>query len=146
MLSGMSNLTDLWLSKYELEPGVLAGKTKLCHLNLSSCQISGGAAGEAQLLSDLQQLTQLRVLKLARTLQAAAQGNSNSNPPAAAYAALTASSKLQHLVISGCKLPAGSWQHLFPAGKQLPGLQTLDISSVEQPTGVSTVANRGWCI
>jgi hypothetical protein len=49
----------------------------------------------------------------------------DGNPPAAAFSALTASSKLQHLNISFCTLPAGVWQHLFCAGRPLPQLQSL---------------------
>lgn len=47
---------------------------------------------------------------------------------------MTASSKLQHLDLSGCKLPAAAvWQHIFPAGRQLPHLQTLKLADVKQP-------------
>jgi hypothetical protein len=48
-------------------------------------------------------------------------------PPASAtaFSALTASSKLQHLNIADCMLPAGVWQHVFPAGRRLPRLHTL---------------------
>jgi hypothetical protein len=49
-------------------------------------------------------------------------------PPAAAYAALTASSKLQQLDISSCVLPAGVWQYVFPVGRQLPHLQKFDMA------------------
>jgi hypothetical protein len=53
------------------------------------------------------------------------------NPPAATYAAVTASSKVQHLSITECRLPAGVWQHLFPAGRQLLHLTSLDISAID---------------
>jgi hypothetical protein len=82
------------------------------------------------LLSHLQPLQQLTQLCLAHSFQARAGG-----PPAAAYAALTASSRLQQLDLRCCAIPAGAWQHLFHAGRQLPHLQYLDVSLVKQPTG-----------
>jgi hypothetical protein len=110
MLSGMQLLTRLELSpdcleetEVELEAGALAGKTQLQHLCLRGCDIHGGAAGVAQLLSNLQPMQQLTYLSLHHSLL---EGE-DSTPPAAAYAALTASSKLQHLDIRECILPAG---------------------------------------
>jgi hypothetical protein len=77
-------------------------------------------------------MQQLTHLDLTHTL-----AHGGPNPPAAAYAALTASSKLQHLDISKCRLPAGVWQHLFPVGKQHPHLQVLNISDIDnQPDEV----------
>ena len=113
MLSGMQLLTRLELSpdwrleetEVELEPGALAGKTQLQHLCLSGCDIQGNAAGVAQLLSHLQAMQQLTHLCMHHSLL---EGE-DSSPPASAYAALTASSKLQHLDIRECILPAGVW-------------------------------------
>jgi hypothetical protein len=59
----------------------------------------------------------------------------DSAPPAAAYSALTASSKLQHLDINGCLVPEGVWQHVFPSGRQLPDLRELNISALMHLTG-----------
>jgi hypothetical protein len=130
MLSGMQQLTRLELSfNMDFEPGALAGKTQLQHLCLSDCGIVGGAAGVAQLLSHLQPLQQLTHLSMHSRVWAVEEGN----PPALAYAALTASSKLQHLDISSFTLPAHVWQHLFPAGRQLLNLQSLNIGGVRQP-------------
>ena len=133
MLSGMQRLTHLGLSVYlqgfELEPGALAGKTQLQGLCLNKCSVLGGAAGVAQLLSHLQPMQQLTHL----TLESSLQEVEGSNPPAAAYAALTASSKLQHLDIVGCTLPTGVWQYVFPTGRQLPNLRSLDITDVWEP-------------
>ena len=53
-------------------------------------------------------------------------------PLAAAYAALTASSKLQHLGLRKCVLPAGVWHHMLRAGRQLQHITSLDISHVQQ--------------
>jgi hypothetical protein len=55
------------------------------------------------------------------------------DPPAAAFSALTASSKLQHLDLRNCTLAPAVWQHVFPAGRQLPLLLSLNISWIRQP-------------
>jgi hypothetical protein len=132
MLSGAQHLTRLELAgkgdaEVSLEPAALAGRTVLQHLEL--CQPLGGAGGTAQLLCELQQLQQLTCLTL-HSLQCA-----GGCPPAAAYSALTASSKLQCLDLSWCTLPAGVWQHVFPAGRQLPHLQYLMLDWVRHPLG-----------
>ena len=145
MLSGMQQLTDLSLGdEVQLEPDVLAGLTQLQRLCLSGCEARTGAAGVAQLLSHLQPLQQLThlswhfvpPLQLQRPKQALAHLNLHAVeegcPAAAAYAALTASSKLQYLEISYCQLPPGVWQHLFPSGRHLPNLQSLNISGVRR--------------
>lgn len=85
-----------------MEPGVLAGKTQLQHLDIWGV-IIGGAAGQAQLLSQLQALTQLTHLRL--TYSTSPDDDGDDTPPAAAFAALTASSKLQHLDIQDCVVP-----------------------------------------
>jgi hypothetical protein len=105
-----------------LEPGALAGKTQLQRLQVKYMHPKLTGAQLAQLLSHLQPLQQLTNLNLAHSLTADEQ----DSPPAAAYAALTASSKLQHLDLTCCTLQAGAWQHMFPAGRQLPQLLSLD--------------------
>jgi hypothetical protein len=127
MLTGMHNLTCLHLSSVgEVEPGAVAGKSKLQLLKLCRCNVSSGTAGVSELLSHLQQLTHLTV---SRTLTGPGAA------PAAAYSALTASSTLQHLDICLMALPAGAWQHMFPVGRQLAHLQYLNISSALNPEG-----------
>ena len=129
LLSGMQHLTRLHLSeKLWVKPGALAGRTQLQHLRVSECHL-WGAAGVAQLLSNLQPMQQLLNLTLSRCLLADHEGNAF---PASAYAALTASSKLQHLDISHCRLLPGVWQHLFPTGRQLSNLRSLNVSGVLQ--------------
>jgi hypothetical protein len=156
MLSGMQQLTRLELCAVDPEPGVLAGKTMLQHLVLQSPRPSGDVAvSMAQLLSHMQHLQHLTHLDLQGGLQAydtewgnPADDGSDTyqervNPPAAAYAALTASSKLQYLDITNCHLPVGVWQHMFPANKQLPHLQYLGIAGVMRPSGVAASAPDG---
>ena len=135
-LSGAQQLTRLQLRGSEdarrccrFEGAVLAGRTLLLHFALQECVVQGGAAGVTELLSHLQDVRQLTHLDLGYSLQAIA--------PTAAYSALTASSKLQHLDISECVLPAGVWQHLFPADRRLPHLRVLDIGYVRHPSGAA---------
>lgn len=138
-------------------PGILQGKTALQHLCvLDNITHSSGCMGAAApLLSDLQQLQQLAYLDLSlhsNTLysidyylsvsRSSIQTAMDPTPPAAAYSALTTSSKLQHLNISCCQLPAGVWQHLFSPGRPLPHLRVLNISNVKHPGG-SAAAPEG---
>jgi hypothetical protein len=126
MLSSAQCLTHLKLqgvTDCSYEPAVLAGKTLLQHLELVDGCPTDGTAGFAQLLSQLQQLQQLTHLVVKFRL-----GDDVSAAPAAGYAALTASSKLQQLVFEGGHLPAGAWQHIFPTGRQLPHLQGIKFS------------------
>jgi hypothetical protein len=123
MLSGTQHLTCLQLSNCDIHPGVLAGKTLLQHLDLARPRYTQDAAAHsrlAQLLSHLQPLQQLTHLSFTDVTWASAE---HTNPPAAAYSALTASSKLQHLSMYGCTMLQGLWQHVFPTGRQLPHLR-----------------------
>jgi hypothetical protein len=140
MLAAACALTCLMLYGVSFEPDALAGKALLQHLHLERCSIKGSAA---QLLPQLQHLQQLTHLELEDSLAQAVPAVNGGNPIAAAYAALTASSKLQHLSINEYRLPAGLWQLLFPAGRLLPHLQSLSISSVGQPDGSYAVAPEG---
>jgi hypothetical protein len=63
--------------------------------------------------------------------------------PASAYSALTGSTKLQYLDISGCTLPLCVWQHIFPADRHLPHLRSVNVSMVRQPAGGQAVAPDG---
>jgi hypothetical protein len=134
-LSGATCLTRLECFG-GFEPGALAGKTRLRHLQLTHLRCHPIASGEAQLLSYLQPLQQLTHLNLRHGLVAASPffRQEEATPRAAAYTAITTSSKLQHHNISGCILPAGVWQHLFPRGRQLPHLTSLSIARVCQPS------------
>jgi hypothetical protein len=144
VLSDMQYLSHLELSQSpydyaDFEPVILARKTQLQHLQLAFSWVSGGAAGVAQLLSYLRPLQELTHLDLQGCLTEVQQGN----PPAVAYAALTQSSKLQHLDISKCCLPVGVWQYLFHTDRQLPHLTSLSISEVTQPSEDYAAAPEG---
>ena len=130
MLSGMQHLTHLELLPcWSLEVSVFDGKIQLQHLALYDMGMS--AEQVAQLLSHLQHMRQLTHLSLDTALDSHDEGS----PPAAAYAALTASSKLALLNICACRVPAGAWQHILPTGKQLPHLTEFDLAHLEQPSG-----------
>jgi hypothetical protein len=135
MVSGLQRLTRFEIhgtaGTFGVKPDILLSQTQLQHLALRHLRVDGAGPGVQQLLLHLQQMQRLTYLDFrARplhrffTLQASA--------PPAAYSALTASSKLQHLDISGCKVPAGVWEHMFPAGKQLPHLRVLNVAWVAQ--------------
>ena len=140
VVSGSLSLTFLTLSSCEIEPEILAGKTSLRHVSLSSCSVLGGAPGVRQLLAHLQELQELTQLFMASRFQEIHE----DIPPATAFSALTASSKLQHLDLNGCTLPSGVWQHIFPANRQLPHLTSLDINGVghlaEPPSPLTAAA------
>jgi hypothetical protein len=141
VLSAAHHPTRLTLSDVSLEPGTLAGKTQMQHLQLVFCQLCGGAASVAELMSHLQPMQQLTHLDLFDTLPAL--GVEGGNIPASACSALTASSKLQSLTLYMGTLPAGVWQHVFPTGRQLPHLQQLVVSRIAQPDGRAAPAPEG---
>ena len=125
MLSGLELLTRLEFSGEWHEPGILAGKTRLQHFEGVGNVIGGGPAGVEGLLSHLAQLQQLTHLRWSFSAP--------DLPAPAAYSALTASSKLQHLDVRVSWLPADAWQHIFPAGRELPNLQVLDVGYTYHP-------------
>jgi hypothetical protein len=132
MLSGAHHLTRLELAECDkVDPAALAGKIRLQHLQMTMCNLH--AAETVQLMSQLQHLQQLTHLDLTGTLKLWVP--QEDNPPAAAYAALVASSRLQHLNISKCRMPISAWhQHIFPPGRQLPQLRDLIMESFEHCT------------
>jgi hypothetical protein len=131
MLSQLSGLTRLQLGgSARMEAAVLAGKSRLQHLDLKYAdvwaQVADGddalAAGSAALLSELQQLQQLTHLSLITSMNCSTQSR-------AVYSALLASSKLHTLQLLWCTLPADAWPHVFPAGKHFPNLLVLDVDA-----------------
>ena len=119
------------------QPGALVGKTQLQHLEVVGYNIAGASTGVAQLMSYLQHLQQLAILNLSHTLI-----DQDAVAPEEVYSALTASSELHRLSICGCILPAGVWQHMFPAGRLLPRLQSLDICGVLFPAGPAPAPHK----
>jgi hypothetical protein len=130
IMSGLCHLTCLVATWINMEAGALTRKTGLQHLELHRVGwFPDDATGVGELLSQLQDMQQLTRLVLPESLYFA-----GGSPPAA-YAALTAGSKLQRLDIRYCTLPAGAWQHIFPAGRQLLHLQMLDLGGVLELSG-----------
>jgi hypothetical protein len=107
------------------EPGMLAGKTRLKHLSLG-CYIPKAAGSVAELLSQLQQLTQLEQLYISRPLH-------QLGPAVAAYSALAASTQMRDLNVIG-DAPAGVRQHILPSGRKLPQLKQL-VMALKAPGG-----------
>ena len=133
MLLETQKLTRLSVRSCSVEPGVLAGKTQLQHLEERECYWScaGPPCATAHLLSRLQDLQALTHLSLRGSVPV------DRTIPAAAFSVLTASSKLHHLDISCNMLPAAVWQHVLPAEKQLPHLQELSCLDIELFSGGS---------
>jgi hypothetical protein len=129
-------VSQLQVSHVCIFVGVLAGKTRLRDLTLQNCTVPSGAAGVSQLLSHLQPMQQLSFLSLKGSM-------SEGGPSAPAYSAVTAGSQLHDVIISGNVLPAGVWQHLFPAGRRLPHLTCLEMSGVLEPSGGAASAPKG---
>jgi hypothetical protein len=129
VLSGSHHLTRLEMDGCWVDPAsALGAKPKLQHPKLESFNIAGGAAGVppaiVQLMSQLQQLQEVTYLGVQGRLDIV---DEVTTPPAA-FSALTASSKLQHLQLDWCSLPEGVWQHMFFADRKLPYLQYLNIA------------------
>jgi hypothetical protein len=141
MLSATYHLTRFELSRGNIEPGALAGKSRLQHLGLNCWRTPVGSGDVAQLLVHLQQLNQLTHLVMCHWC--ACEAPFRGDPPAAAFAAVTASSKLQDLDVSWCTLPAGALQHMFPADRTLPHLQELGMAYVKEAGGTCATAPAG---
>jgi hypothetical protein len=115
MLSGIQHLTRIQLCRSSVEPGALAGKTQLQHLELASCHVPGGEAGIAQLLSHLQPLEQLTHLNLMRSVQDVWADTPSASAfaarqPAASYITLiSVVTRCQQVCGTTCFLLAGSW-------------------------------------
>ena len=122
-LSKLSGLESLWLYNCRsIDPLLLAPLTKLQHLDLDSTSPAGGAKGAAVLLEVLPRLQNLTHLDLSECLCDAVSA------PAAAFSALTASSKLEFLDIQYTEPPEGALACLL--GRTLPQLQCLNLNGI----------------
>jgi hypothetical protein len=135
-LTRLQLTTDDWYHDVRFQPSALASKTQLQHLELRECSMD-----VAHLLDELHQLQQLTCLRLGYV----SVRHTGSQQPvwAEAYPALTASSKLQHLDLEECRVPVGVWQHMYPAGRQLPQLRVLSVADAEHAAYVSAAAPEG---
>jgi hypothetical protein len=121
-LSTLQLLTRLEVG-CSFDPAMLEGLSQLQHLELQGASIMATAT-VAQLLSGLQGMHQLTRLNLARALPWRCTKSDDVTPRATAYAALTASSMLQYLDISGWTLPTTAWTCMF-ADRRLPHMRTI---------------------
>ena len=117
-----SALLQFKLAHGALDMHALGRATQLQHLELNHVQLlpAGAATALLSLLPALQQLQHLRLGFL----------QCQWPPISAQYSAITASSRLMHLELSGCLLPAGVWQHVFPAGRTLLHLSSVLLGHV----------------
>lgn len=131
MLSASQHLTHVMLmsqNQLAVDADALARSTQLRHLYLCRCLPADPSKfARFQMLQDLGELQQLTLLKLNEGLPA--EGGNGGYAPAAAYSSLTAaSSNFRHLDIGHNRLPARTWQHVFPEGRLMPHLTSLNIS------------------
>jgi hypothetical protein len=133
-LTGLRSL-QLSLCRMGVDPAVLGPLSQLQELDISFSELLGGPAGMSVLLAWLpkvQHLTHLAIsghqwgMQLGGLSQQAVGGRGAvlAVPPQA-YSAFTASTALQHLELSFMDVPAAAWEHIFPAGRQLPSLTTF---------------------
>lgn len=151
----LTNLRSLFLADTLFYPAVLSSMVQLRDVDIQECRMlpdagqpmtaaEREAAATADLLAAVGQLSQLQDLSVMRSC-------STQGVPARAFAALTASSQLTSLsIICEDELPlvAGAVQHMFPADRQMPALQSLylradvidqhDLSYADEPDT--------WCV
>jgi len=123
-----------------LDPALLHSCTNMQRLILDSVSIrpAGNPNALLELLGRLQGLQHLELRGL----------NHDWPLASAAYTALAGGSKLQHLALMECSLPADVWQMVFPEGRHLPQLTEFSVCRMPQPAmlsadGVSSLA--GCC-
>lgn len=138
----------------QLEPALLLGMVQLRQLLFGSCcLLPGGAASVQALLAALAGMMEMQDLQLRPKFEGQA--------PAAAFSALTVSSKLTRLFVgydddegfstgdeTGEPVPWAACGHMFVAGRQLLCLQELglklsDISAAEAMQAASPQAQTG---
>jgi len=148
----LSNLQYLDVYMANISPAVLLSMPQLRSLKLDECVVLNYDEVDesfhqppvqpvVDLLAVLSKLTLLEKLSIQRpynwcTVEALAP----------AFAALTASSRLQYLTVLGedePPLPMGAVQHMFPAGRRLPALTSLQFRAhcVDDESIL-----QGWCI
>jgi hypothetical protein len=94
--------------------------TQLTHVSILDHLDGQKFAGLLRSLSHLQQLQRIYISTADRQSQ-------QQLPPGASYAALTASSQLTALKLSGCCMHRDAARHMFAAGRQLLHLHQLEI-------------------
>lgn len=126
-LPNMQQLTNLQslqlIDAQHFDPAVLSTLIHLTQLyiikgNFRAATVTAEQCMEERLMAALQGMTQLQQLDLSDSLQ-----NEFSKPEM--YAALTASSKLVHLILVNCKFPSGARDFVFPVSSPTKALQVV---------------------
>ena len=149
-LQHLTRLLQLYLQDCVVQPAVLGSLTSLQVLHLQYCPLPSlnnddegyDTEGTAALLDVLSKMTCLQDLCLSLT------GVDTVSTAPQRFAALTASTQLTRLELGPddyTPLPKGAVQYMFPAGRQLPCLQVLNISPIiDWRTDFGT--GDEWCI
>jgi hypothetical protein len=116
-LQQLQELKLRFVHGFQLE--IVAHMTSLTHVSIQDALSAEGLTNLLDGLSHLQQLQRLSV---------DADGDRRQFPPAASYAALTASSQLTALLLTNCSMHRDAAQHMFAAGRRMPQLQQLAIA------------------
>jgi hypothetical protein len=148
-LEHLQALTGLSLGRYEFiiqitadDSSSIGRLTNLLSLELERCQLTTSAVLRLTALTALHiqevfnqglhvaffpwlESQPLAVLSLGKM-----PGPLGEATPAAAWAAVTVSSALQQLDLSSANPPSEAWQHIFPAGRQLLQLTSLQLPLV----------------
>jgi hypothetical protein len=135
-LSSLQRLTLLELGSggggyLVFEPAALGCVPQLARLVLTKFTLPGGGDSMTEFMSHLGALQQLEHLAL-RVIPRNA-----SAAPAAAFAALTASSKLEHLEMRSIHMEHDAWAHMFPPQQQHPALRYVAVSGCFHPRRVA---------
>jgi hypothetical protein len=145
-LPQLSGLQRVNLRDGHFYPSVLGSMHHLQQLHIEGCLLPDeqpAAAARAPVMALLDALGCLRKLT---SLCIHCINLDCSGVPAQAFSALTVASGLQHLTFDmhDYDAPLGAVQHMFPAGKQLPQLNTLgfeSLSDAEPGEGYMTAAD-----
>jgi hypothetical protein len=134
----LTGLRHLQLSRVAcVQPLLLSGMVQMTHLQLSVAHCSSEQL--EQLLQVLPSMRQLQLLHVESWGQPW-HGAAAAQPPLAAQqlTALLSSTQLRSVV-----LPAAAGQHLFPPGRQLPGLRQLVMNYYRRAAAPGQAATAG---
>lgn len=120
-LAELPSLLELDLADGLLDAGLLSSMRSVTQLSISSgTKVAEGSSGMGQLLRSIGSMQSLGSLTL--------QSLSEPILSAEACRGLTSSSKLHTLELADLHLPEGAYQRMFPAGRQMPALGTVELT------------------
>ena len=125
--AGCTGLQSLYLFSPMVDASAFQGLTGLRLLNVwvHSAIENSAVGGLAALLSHIASMQQLQRLVLSKGSPAAAVALEDAD--AELCRAVTASSHLTYLDLSGIRLPQAAWAHLFPPGRRLLQLCEFEV-------------------